>query len=354
MAHTFRSLWPQLVSWENLLAAYRRCLRRKRGRSDAAAFDFAWETELLRLQRDLCAGTYSPGAYRNFYIHEPKRRKISAAPFRDRVVHHAIVRVLEPLYEPRFICDSYACRRRKGTHRALRRAQYYARRHRFFLKTDIVRFFPNTDQAILLDTIFRRVRDERMRDLIAVVIASGAGVLAEEATHEFFPGDDLFSCIRPTGLPIGNLTSQFFANVLLDPVDHFVKEQLRVPGYVRYADDFVLFGDRKEQLWEWHDALRRRLADLRLKLHRQKTQVRPSRSGLKFLGFVVKPSGRRLQQSTLVRFNRRLRRLKWQWQHGLVSLEQIRASLCSTHAHAQFGNSQGVLRDVWRRVCFQR
>jgi retron-type reverse transcriptase len=354
MAHTFGPLWPQLVSWENLCAAYGRCRRRKRARPEAAAFDFAWETEVLRLQRELREGTYSPGAYRNFYIHEPKRRKISAAPFRDRVVHHAIVRVLEPLYEPRFIHDSYACRRKKGTHRALHRAQYYARRHRFFLKSDIVRFFPNADHAVLLETIFRRVREPRTRDLVAKIIASGAGVLTEEATHDVFPGDDLFSRLRPTGLPIGNLTSQFFANVLLDPVDHFVKEGLRVPGYVRYADDFVLFGDRKEQLWEWRDALRSRLARLRLKLHREKTQIRPSLRGLKFLGFVLRPSGRRLQQSALKRFNRRLRRLKWRWRCGQISLDEIRASLRSTHAHAQFANSQGVLRDVWRRARFER
>ena len=152
MARTYRNLWPRVVSWDNLTAAYQRCRRRKRSNPDSARFDFAWESELLRLQQELRDGSYQPGEYRNFYIHEPKRRKIGAAPFRDRVVHHAVVRVLEPIYERRFIQDSYACRRHKGTHRAIARTQFYLRRHSFYLKTDIVRFFPNVDHAVLLAT----------------------------------------------------------------------------------------------------------------------------------------------------------------------------------------------------------
>jgi RNA-directed DNA polymerase len=246
MARTYRNLWPDVVRWENLLLAYRKCRRRKRYKIVATEFDFRWEENLLQLQRELCDGTYEPGEYRHFYISEPKPRKISAAPFRDRVVHHALVTVLEPLFERRFIYDSYACRRGKGTHRALDRTQKYLRRFDWCLKTDVVRFFPNVDHQLLFQQISKTIQDRRVLDLIAVILRSGEGVLSAEATQHLFPGDGLFSVLRPRGLPIGNLTSQFFANVYLDSVDHHIKEQLQVPGYVRYADDLLLFGDTKE------------------------------------------------------------------------------------------------------------
>ena len=145
MAKSYANLWPKTVSWKNLVAAYHDCRRRKRYKPEAVRFHFCWEANLLQTQRRLRDGSYSPGEYRHFFIFHPKRRKISAAPFQDRVVHHAVVRVLEPIYERRFIFDSYACRKGKGTHRAIKRAQQFLRRHRFYLKTDVVRFFPNVD-----------------------------------------------------------------------------------------------------------------------------------------------------------------------------------------------------------------
>ena len=352
MAHSYRDLWPQVVSWSNLVEAYRRCRRRKRSKPEAAAFEFSWESELLKLQRELMDGSYAPGEYINFYIFEPKQRKISAAPFRDRVVHHAIVCVLEPLFERRFIFDSYACRRSKGTHRAVDRAQGYLRRYRYYLKTDVVRFFPNVDHEVLLSVISKHIRDDRLMTLIRLIVASGEGVLSDEATSEFFPGDDLFALLRPRGLPIGNLTSQFFANVLLDVVDHFVKEELCVPGYVRYADDLLLFGDSKEQLWQWRDQLSERLGGLRLKLHRHKTHVGMGDDGVKFLGFVLRRDGRRLPQQTILRFARRIRRLRWLRSNRQVTFTQIRDSLKSWLAYAVQANSVGIRRALWRRVRF--
>lgn len=354
MAHTYRNLWPDLVSWDNLLAAYQRCRRRKRYKREAAEFHFAWEANLLEIQRELINGNYRPGPYRHRHITDPKPRKISAAPFRDRVVHHAVVRVLEPIYERRFLFDSYACRRGKGTHRALLRAHQYLRRYPYFLKTDIVRFFPNVDHAVLLDLLGRTIRDERVMDLIRKIVASGEGVLAEEATHDYFPGDDLFAVLRPAGLPIGNLTSQFFANVLLDPIDHYLKEELGVPAYLRYADDLVLFGDVKGDLWEYRDALADRLAQIRLRLHRDKTHVGHRDQGLRFLGFVLTPQGRRLQQRTLTRFNRRLRRLRWLYAHGMIGAKHVRRSLQAWTAHASWANSKGIRRELWRRVRLTR
>jgi len=352
VARTYRGLWPQVVSWENLVEAYRRCRRRKRATPEATAFDFAWESELLRLQRELNEGHYLPGPYENFYIFEPKQRKISAAPFRDRVVHHAVVRILEPLFERRFLFDSYACRRGKGTHRAVDRAQGYLRRFDYYLKTDIVRFFPNVDHEVLLGVVGKHIRDERFMDLIRVIIASGDGVLRDEATNDVYLGDDLFSILRPRGLPIGNLTSQFFANVLLDVVDHFIKEEMLVPGYVRYADDLVLFGNDKDELWRWRDELGTRMSGLRLRLHRNKTHVGMCEDGVRFLGLKLFRDGRRLPHEAIARFSRRIRRLRWLRSKRNLPLARIRASLKAWLDYASQANSVGIKKSIWRRVKF--
>lgn len=354
MAKSYSNLWPQVVCWENLLASYRACRRRKRYSPRAAEFDFDWESNLLVLQRDLESGTYVCGEYRNFYIYEPKRRRISAAPFRDRVLHHVVVRVLEPIFERRFIYDSYACRRGKGTHRALDRAQQYLRRHAYCLKTDIVRFFPNVDHQVLTNVLARHIRDERLMALIRQIIASGEGLLADEATDDYFPGDDLFASLRPKGLPIGNLTSQFFANVLLDTIDHFVKEELRVPGYVRYADDLLLFGHSKADLWGYRAEIVERLASLRLRLHRAKTHVCPCRAGVKFLGVVLRRDGRRLQQRAIRRFSQRLRRLRRLYRYGIATAPDVRRSLRGWLAFSRESNSAGIRKGLWRRVRFAR
>jgi hypothetical protein len=350
MAKTFRNLWPQVVSWDNLVLAYHKCRRGKRAKPEAARFDFAWEANLLQLQQELIAGTYEPGPARHFIIHDPKKRKISAAPFRDRVLHHALVNVLEPLYERRFVYDSYACRRGKGTHRALRRAQHFLRRHAYFLKTDLVKFFPSVDHATLLDMLQQRIGDRRLLDLIQRIVAAGAGVLDAEAAPGYFPGDDLFAVLRPRGLPIGNLTSQFFANVLLDPIDHFVREELRLPGYVRYCDDLVLFADDRQTLWRSRLQLQDRLARLRLRMHGDKTYLRPSRCGLKFLGFVLGPGHRRLQQRALVRLNRQLRLWRWRKAQGLAAHGELHRTWQAWRAHAGHGNSTGVQGSIWQRV----
>ncbi len=233
-------LFPRVTAWENLLLAYRKAARGKRGRPAAAEFEFQLADRLLELQAELDVGTYRPGDYRHFTIHEPKRRRISAAPFRDRVVHHALCNVIEKLFEARFYRHSYANRAGKGTHRAIDQLQAYARRYRYALRLDIVQHFASIDHTILRQELFRVISDERVRWLINVILAGGEGVLAGEYDMVYFPGDDLFARTRPRGLPIGNLTSQFFAIIFLDPLDHFVKEQLGVPAYIRYVDDFVL------------------------------------------------------------------------------------------------------------------
>lgn len=173
--------------------------------------------KLLELQHDLIQRTYRPGNYRHFAIYEPKRRKISAAPFRDRVVHHAVCNLIEPMFEARFIADSYANRVGKGTHHAVDRLQAFAYRYRYVLRADIVQHFPSIDHAILKETLFKVVQDEALRWLIDGIIAGGVGVLTDAYDMVYFLNDDLFALHRPRGLPIGNLTSQFWSNCFSIP-----------------------------------------------------------------------------------------------------------------------------------------
>lgn len=354
MPQSLKDIWNRFTSWPNLLRAYHKCRKRKRYKSGACEFDFQWESNLLLLQNELVSQSWIPGEYHNFWIKEPKRRKISAAPFRDRVVHHAIVNLLEPFWDPQFIYDSYACRRGKGTHRAIRRGQHFARSYEYCVRSDVVKFFPNIDHEILLNILRRKISDKLFFDVIIRVIESGKHILADEASREYFCGDDLFSITRNKGLPIGNLTSQFFANVYLNELDHFVKHSLRMKGYIRYADDFILFGNSKCELWNAIDAIKSFLAGLRLRLHRHKTILCKCDSGFKFLGFKVNEESRRLSQDALRRFNRNLRTLKWQYQNRLISARDVGRSLDSWLAYSEFANSTGIKKELWKRVVFSR
>ena len=273
----------------------------------------------MRCSRNSRRDRYQPGPYASFPIHDPKRRLISAAPFRDRVVHHALVNVIEPLFERRFIYDTYANRKGKGTHRALDRCTRYLRRHAYVLPLDVRQFFPSIDHAILSDTLAAVIGDGQVLDLCGRIIASGEGVLSDEYDMVYFAGDDLFAVNRPRGLPIGNLTSQFWANVYLDPLDHFIKRVLRCPGYVRYVDDMLLFADDKRELHAWRDAVIDFLAALRLTLHENRAQPRPWRCGVPFLGFQVFPDHRRLKRRKAVQARRRLKHKALQVRQGELS-----------------------------------
>jgi retron-type reverse transcriptase len=173
---TYRHLYPQVFDWDNLYLAYRKARKGKRGRLPAATFEYNQETNLLELQQELAEKSYIPGPYHSFYIHEPKHRLISAAPFRDRVVHHALCNVIEPIFERSFIYDSYANRKNKGTHRALDRAQQFARRFRYVLQCDLQQFFPSIDHAILRKALAHKIVDEDMLWLIDQILASGEGL----------------------------------------------------------------------------------------------------------------------------------------------------------------------------------
>jgi len=248
---TVKNLYPRVWAFDNLYLGYRRARKGKPGKVPAATFEFKLEHNLFQLQQELEDKTYRPGPYHSFYIHETKHRLISAAPFRDRVVHHALCQVIEPTFECRFIHDSYANREGKGTHRALDRCTTFARRYPYVLQCDVRQFFPSIDHAALRRILGRVIADHDVMWLVDRILESGMGVLSEQYDMVYFPGDDLLAACRPRGLPIGNLTSQFWANCYLNELDQFVKRELKCRAYLRYVDDFLLFAEDKPTLWRW-------------------------------------------------------------------------------------------------------
>ncbi len=342
-------MYEQICSWDNLLLAYRKAAKGKRGHANVAAFEHRLEDNLTLLHEELSAQTFRPGRYTSFYIHEPKRRLISAAPFRDRVAHHALCNVIEPIFERSFISGSYANRIGKGTHRALQRVQGLARRYRYVLQCDIRQFFPSIDHAILRAELARKIHDDRTMGLVERILRSGAGVLSEQYEMAYFPGDDLFALNRPRGLPIGNLTSQFWANCYLNPFDHFVKRELRCRGYVRYVDDFLLFSDDKQGLWAWLARLQERLAQLRLMIHAG-AHPRPVAEGIPFLGFILFPDCRRLKRRKGVQFRRRLAALAERYKGGQAAAQQVHASVLGWVNHVRYGNTIGLRKAILGRI----
>ena len=234
-------LWQKLIGFPNLLAASTLARRGKRKRADVAQFHFKLESNLWCLHEELLEKRYRPKPYYTFEIFDPKHRVISAAPYRDRVVHHALCRVLEPIFEPTFIFDSYACRKGKGVHAALDRTNRFMRNICYVLKCDVRKFFPSLNHQILKNLIAHKIKDPHVLWLVDRIID---GSNLQESLDVGLPSDELTPSERCRhGLPIGNQTSQFFANVYMNPWDHFVKEVLRCKSYIRYCDDFLVFSN---------------------------------------------------------------------------------------------------------------
>ncbi len=336
---TYKNLYPQIYDMNNLVLSWRKARRGKRYKPAPSLFEHHLDYEITRLYHQLADETWQAGGYRSFTVHEPKRRKISAAPFADRVVHHALVNVIGPIYELIFIDDTYANRVGKGTHKALDRCTQYMRRFKYVLQCDIQQFFPAIDHAILKDILSRKIADEAVLRLCGKIIDSGVGVLKDEYDMRYFDGDDLLAVNRPRGLPIGNLTSQFWANVYLNPLDQFVKHNLRCHGYVRYVDDFLLFANDKKQLHDWRDAIISFLADYRLTIHENRAHPCPVEQGIPFLGFTVYSTHRRLKKTKGIAYQRHLRTLWKQFKAGKITREDGRASVMAWIGHVKHGDT---------------
>jgi retron-type reverse transcriptase len=339
-------LFGLIANFQALHAAARRAVRGKRRKTGAAAFFANLEGELLSLERQLQDGTYRPGRYVAFEVNDPKRRIVSAAPIRDRVVHHALCAVVEPIFEAGFIDHTFANRVGKGTHRAIKVYEHYRDRHAHVLRCDIYRYFPAIDHALLKIAFRRRIACARTLALLDLIVDRSN---VQEPVNLYFDGDDLFAPFeRRRGLPIGNLTSQFFANLYLDGFDHFATEVLRAP-YVRYVDDFALFHGDPAVLADWRDRIERYLQGRKLRLHPNKTFIAPTATTANFLGFELHAdSGRSLPNENVRRFRNRLRGLRDQWRAGAVGFGDVVPRVRAWIAHAENADTWRLRHAIFR------
>jgi retron-type reverse transcriptase len=310
-----------LFCLENIYRAYCRCRRRKRGTHNALAFEQNLEENVLALHEELTAGTYRPGRSMAFLVERPKQREIFAADFRDRVVHHILVGYLEPEWEKRFIHDSYACRKGKGTHKGVERLRAFTRkvtangtRRAWYLQLDVRGYFVTLDRNILYERLTAHEPDPIVLWLIRVILfhESTCNCRFRDARRSDFdrlpPHKTLFKARSSCGLPIGNLTSQFFANVYLDALDQFVKHRLRVKYYLRYCDDMVILSKDKKELEQWEEKIKIFLAHrLRLQLN-ERRKLRPVPDGIDFLGYIVRPDYLLVRRRVVLALRERLAR----------------------------------------------
>lgn len=338
-------LFERIVAFDSLYEAYLKARRNKRYRPEVLAFSEKLEENLIQIQNELIWGRYRTGRYRTFYVHEPKTRLVAALPFKDRLVHHAIVAVIEPLFERQFIGDSYACRPGKGMHAGADRVQQWLRQCRhnwgavYCLKADVKKYFPSINHNALKRILRRTIKDKHVLALLDEII---------ESTQE--TGE-----ANPAGIPIGNLTSQLFANLYLNELDQFVKHRLKVRHYIRYMDDFLLLSDSKQQLWVWlrdiKDFLRTSLA---LELN-NKTAIFPVASrGIDFLGYRIWPDYRLLRKSSVKRMRRKIKAYKRRYAAGEMSAEEINRSIQSWLGHAQHADSYRIRTKLMGELVLQR
>jgi RNA-directed DNA polymerase len=367
-------MMPPLFSFENLYRQYLRCRRHKRNTHNALRFEARLEDNLVRLREELEGRTYHPSRSVCFVVKQPKFREIFAADFRDRVVHHVLVDVLERVWEPIFLHDSYACRKGKGTHRAVKQLQQFMRRvtHNgtkpgFALQLDIRGFFFHIDKERLFRIIAKRIQDEALLWLARTIIfhdcTEGAVYKTDRRLWRHIPPHKtLFGTENRRGLPIGNLTSQFFSNVYLNELDQFVKHHLKARHYLRYSDDFVLVHEDPAQLLAWREEIQAFLAErLRLSLTDPAATPQTIRNGVDFLGYIVRPDyllvRRRVVhrlKARLARYESRLVRQRPGWvvfTHDIATLAKLRASWASSLAHVKMAQCyrlrQALLRRGW-------
>jgi len=307
---------------DNLLLAARKARRGKSRKPDVEEFHHRLETHVMRLSEELSSGQWQPGGYHHFEIHEPKRRLISAAPYADRVVHHALCNVLQPALERRFHPHSYSCQIGKGTTSAREQVRRLVNRHRYVLKCDVRKFFDSIDHAALQERLAACVPDAGVRELMRRIIHS----------HEASSG---------CGVPIGNLTSQLWGSFLLTDLDHWITRVAGFPAYARYTDDFLIFGNDKAALWQLREEIVTQLAALKLKLAEPKSRLLACAEGVPFCGFRFVPTLRpRVLGVTKRRFEARRTRL---FQQG-EDIRRITTCIFAWYQFSREGNTHGLRR----------
>lgn len=326
----------------------------------AMEFDFNLEANLSKIVWELSTGKYRPYPYKYFVVHDPKTRNIAAPHFRDRVVQHSLVSVIEPIFEKKFIYDSYACRKDRGTHFGLKRLKKFLQAARtcsgknaeiYVLQCDIRKFFPSVSWKILFEIIEKTINSPQTRDLIQKIITihsafGGKMVLVE-------PDEAIVLVKERRGLPIGNLTSQLFANIYLNELDHFVKENLRERWYGRYMDDFFIISPSEERLKIVREEIRTFLKEkLELNLHPKKVNIKNVQDGVSFVGYRVFYDHILIRGSTLLRFQKKYRKYKKILKKGKITQEYLRAVENSFKGHLRHANAWGLRKKLF--ACYSK
>ena len=340
----YKNIFEQIISAENLFLAWEEFRRGKQSKYDVMKFEWQLEENLFALQRELSTGRYKHGSYSGFYITDPKQRLIHKAPVRDRILHHAIFNILNPIFEPTFIADSFSCRIGKGTHKGVRVLTKILRQASknhtgpcYALKCDIYKFFASIDHQILMKILSRRINDDRLTELLKRIVSS-------------------FSTDRQIGkgLPIGNLTSQLFANVYMNEFDQFVKHGLKIKHYVRYTDDFIFVNKDVNYLEELLPKLQKFLSgSLALGLHPYKISIRKYTSGVDFLGYVILPHHIRLRTKTRRRLQRKLTKRAASYINGTISQESFNQTWQSYLGVLSHANSYKLIKELKENLRLQ-
>ena len=353
-----------IFSFGNIYKCYLKCRRNKRNTINALKFELNAEEDILRLEKELKTKAYRPSRSILFFVKKPKLREIFAADFRDRVVHHILVGYLEPIFEKLFIYNSYSCRKDKGTHRAVMKLQSFIRKvskngkvRAYYLQLDIKSFFINIDKEILFSLIKKRTKNKD-------VLWLAEKIIFHDCTRNYIMRDkenllnklpqekSLFGKKNIRGVPIGNLTSQFFANVYLNELDQFIKHRLRCRYYIRYTDDFVLLDNSRERLAKWMEKISRFLeSELRLKLNPRQTKLQPVSNGIDFVGYVVRIDYILVRRRVVNNMDRKLNYFEKSDPNGLnyEMLENLRSSLQSYLGHFKWANSYRLREKLSKR-----
>lgn len=320
---TYKNIYERIISLDNLFSAWDAFKSGKQNRIDVREFEWRLEENIFALHRDLRTKQYKHGAYRGFWIKDPKPRRIHKATVRDRVLHHAIFIVLNPIFEPTFIAHSFSCRIGKGTHKGIntlaniiQKVSGNGHKKSFILKCDVRKFFDTIDHSALLHILGKKIRDADAMWLLSGII--------ESFTSNY---SNLF---ERRGVPIGNLTSQLFANVYMNEFDQFVKHELKAKHYIRYTDDFIIVDKNRQYLECLLAPISSFLKEkLFLELHPKKISIRKSHQGIDFLGYVLLPHHRMLRTKTKHRIFRRLKQRVNEYKRGIVGQQTLEQSLQS-------------------------
>jgi len=340
----YNNLFDQIISFENILRATQKARKGKRYKASTAYFEYNLEENIFNIINQLKSKTYKPGSYNDFYIYDPKKRMISAAPYRDRVVHHALINVIEPLFARSFIYDSYACLTGKGTHKAVARYKEYVIKNRYVLKCDITKYFQNVDHEILFRKLSDKIKCKDTLWLCSKIIDSKNC----DDYYAHFPGDDLLTPLsRKKGIPIGNLTSQFFSNVYLNDFDHFVKETLKAEYYIRYCDDFVVLENRKDELNYMKAAIATWLEPLRLRLHPAKSRIYRADDGVDFLGYRIFPGYSLVRKSIVKKYRKKVCLMESQLKKNSTLPVKIVSTVESWIGHIKHANSYTLIKELF-------